>query len=69
MDKHLKRTQRGKIINLFSKSLVNDQVIAKMKKKKVLVSKNDIENFNKIRSQRSANFSRTTAESKNLFYK
>ena len=69
MDKQLKRTQRGKIINLFSKSLVNDQVIAKMKKKKVLVSKNDIENFNKIRSQRSANFSRTTAESKNLFYK
>jgi hypothetical protein len=40
-----------------------------MKKKKVLVSKNDIENFNKIRSQRSANFSRTTAESKTLFYK
>jgi hypothetical protein len=69
MDKHLKRTQRGKIINLFSKSLVNDQAIAKMKKKKVLVSKNDLENFNKIRSQRSVNFSRTTAESKNLFYK
>jgi hypothetical protein len=69
MDKHLKRTQRGKIINLFSKSLVNDQAIAKMKKKKVLVSKNDLENFNKIRTQRSVNFSRTTAESKNLFYK
>ena len=64
MDKHVKRKQGGNILNLFSKSVVNDRAIKKAKKKKVKVCKDDASWFKSkdLQSEMEAR-SRSTADS------
>lgn len=58
MDKHIKRKQ-GNILNLFSKHVINDQTLNKMKKQKVKVLSSSV-------SMAASQASHSTAESANV---